>query len=117
MPKRLAPESSKFLTFNINLWVIVCSTCYEYIIYYVTMTMLLLNRGQISLVSLVKYDIKPFIKYILYGEIDRKYEIRVSELTPPPNFSLIPLKIEKLVKSWTLTPKTKTKNDVITENQ
>ena len=40
-----------------------------------------------------------------------EYEVSISELTPPPNFSLIPLKIEKLVKSWTLTPKTK--NDVL----
>ena len=58
----------------------------------------------------------PFIsiKIILYDKIDMKYEISVSKLTPPPNFSLIPLKIEKLVKSRTLTPKTK--NDVITAN-
>ena len=33
-----------------------------------------------------------------------KYEISASDLTPPPNFSLFPPKIEKLVKSWTLTP-------------
>ena len=56
-----------------------------------------------------------FIKFILYGKIDMKYEISFSELIHPPNFSLIPLKIEKLVKSWTLTPKTK--NDVITVDQ
>ena len=55
------------------------------------------------------------IKFILYGKIDMKYEIGVSELIPPPNFSLIPLKIEKLVKSWTFTPKTK--NDIITADQ
>ena len=35
-----------------------------------------------------------FIKFILYGKIDMKYEISVSELTPPPNFSLIPLTIK-----------------------
>ena len=56
-----------------------------------------------------------FIKLISYEKIDMKYEISVSELTLPPNFSLIPLKIEKLVKSWTFTPKTK--NDVITADQ
>ena len=56
-----------------------------------------------------------FIKFILYGKIDMEYEISFSELTYPPNLSLIPLKIEKLVKSWTLTPKTK--NDVITADQ
>ena len=56
-----------------------------------------------------------FIKFILYGKIDMKYGISVPELTPPPNFSLIPPKTElKLVKSWTLTPKTK--NDVSTAN-
>ena len=56
-----------------------------------------------------------FIKFILYGKIDTKYEIGVSELTPPPNFSSIPLKVKKLVKSWSLTPKTK--NDIITVDQ
>ena len=56
-----------------------------------------------------------FIKFILYGKIDMKYEISMSELTPLPNFSLIPLKIEKLVKSWTLA--TKIKNDSITADQ
>ena len=56
-----------------------------------------------------------FIKFILYGKIDTKYETSVSELPLPPNISLIPLKIEKLVNSWTLTPKTE--NDVITADQ
>ena len=51
-----------------------------------------------------------FIKFMLCEKIDMKYEISVSELTPPPDFSLIPPKIEKLVKSWTLTPKTKNGN-------
>ena len=60
-------------------------------------------------------DLFIFIKFILYGKIDMKYEINFSELTPSLNFSLIPLKIDKLVKSWTLTPKTK--NDVITAEQ
>ena len=60
-------------------------------------------------------DLFIFIKFILYGKIDMKYEINFSELTPSLNFSLIPLKIEKLVKSWTLTPKTK--NDVIKADQ
>ena len=94
VPKHLAPESWNFLTFNITLWVIVCSSFYWYIIYYVTMATLLLNRGPINL---VKNDIKPLYFY-LYGKIDMKYEISVSKLSPPPNFSLIPLKIEKLVK-------------------
>ena len=48
----------------------------------------------------------------LVGKIDIKYEISESELTPPPNFGLISLKIEKLVESWTST--TKTRNYVIT---
>ena len=48
-----------------------------------------------------------FIKFILFDQINMKYEIRVAELTIPPNFSLIPLKVEKLIKIWTLTPKTK----------
>ena len=46
----------------------------------------------------------------VFGKIDIKYEISVSELTPPPNLSLIRPKIEKLVKSRTLNPKSK--NDV-----
>ena len=29
-----------------------------------------------------------FIKFILYGKIDMKYETNVSELTPQPIFSL-----------------------------
>ena len=55
-----------------------------------------------------------FIRFILYGKIDMKYEISLPELTSSPNFGLIPLKIEKLIKSWTLTPKTE--NDVISED-
>ena len=39
-----------------------------------------------------------FIKFILYGKIDMKYGVSVSELTPPT-------KTENLAKSWTLTPK------------
>ena len=46
---------------------------------------------------------------------DMKHEINVSELTPPPNFSLILLKREKLAKSWTLTPETK--NNVLLGDQ
>ena len=71
------------------------------------MATLLLNRGRINL---VKDVIKP-IYFYLYGKTDMKYEISVSELTPPPNFSSIPLKIKKL----DFDPKTK--NDVITANQ
>ena len=52
---------------------------------------------------------------MLCSKIDMKYEIGISELIPPAKFSLIPLKIEKSVKSWTLTPKTK--NDIITTDQ
>ena len=37
-----------------------------------------------------------FIKFILYGKIDMKYEINVSELTPPSNLNSIPLKIKKV---------------------
>ena len=58
------------------------------------MATLLLNRGRINL---VKYVIKS-LYFHLYGKIDMKYEMSVSELTPPPNFSLIPLKIEKLLQ-------------------
>ena len=78
------------------------------------MATLLLNRGRINV---VKMTLNPFIfiKFILYGKIDTKYEISASELTPPTNFSLIPLKMEKLVKSSTLAPKTN--NDVITADQ
>ena len=55
--------------------------------------------------TLVENDIDPLylIKFILCGKTDMKYAISVAELTPPPNFNLIPIKIEKLVKSWTLT--------------
>ena len=52
----------------------------------------LLNRGRINS---VKNVIKPLYFY-LYGKIDMKSEISVSELTPPPNFSLIPLKIQTM---------------------
>ena len=45
--------------------------------------------------NLVKHVVKPLYFY-LYGKTDIKHEISVSELTPPPNFSLIPLKIEKM---------------------
>ena len=34
--------------------------------------------------------------FLFVWQIDMKYEISVSELTPLPNFSLIPLKIENL---------------------
>ena len=44
---------------------------------------------------------------MLYGKIDMKYEIRVSELTPPPNFSLIPLKIEKVGQKLDFDPQNK----------
>ena len=71
------------------------------------MATLLLNRGGINL---VKNVLKPLYFY-LYGKTDMEYEISVSELTPLPNFSLIPLKIKKL----DFDPKTK--NDVITANQ
>ena len=56
------------------------------------MATLLLDRGRMNL---VKNIVKP-IYFYLYGKTDMKYEISVSELTPPPNFSLIPLKIKKL---------------------
>ena len=45
-----------------------------------------------------------FIKFILYGKIDMKYEISVSEWTPSPNFSLIPLKIEKVGQKLDFDP-------------
>ena len=59
------------------------------------MATLLLNRGR---ENVVETDIKHhiFVKFILFDKIDMKYEITVSELTPPPNISLIPLKI----KTW-----------------
>ena len=62
------------------------------------MATLLLNRGR---VKLVKNNIGPivFIKFVLFDKINIKYEIRVSELTPPPDFSVISTKNEKLVKS------------------
>ena len=50
------------------------------------MATLLLNKGEINL---VKNVVKPLYFY-LYGKTDMKYEISVSELTPPPNFSFIP---------------------------
>ena len=56
----------------------------------------------------VKNDMKPHQFHFVW----QNYEISVSELTLPPNFSLILLKIEKFVKSWTLNPKTE--NDIIT---
>ena len=56
-----------------------------------------------------------FIEFILCGKTDIKYEISVSELTHPPNFSLIRLKLKSWSKVGTLTPKTK--NDVITGDQ
>ena len=56
------------------------------------MVTLLLNRCRINLAENV---IKPLYFY-LYRKTDMKYEISVSELTPPPNFSLISLKIKKL---------------------
>ena len=63
-------------------------------IYYVTMATLLLNRG--------KNDIKNFYFHHFF---------MATKLTPPPNLSLISLKIKKL----NLDPKTK--NGVITTNQ
>ena len=56
------------------------------------MATLLLNRGRIHL---IKNVVKP-LHFYLHGKTDMKYEVSVSELTPPPNFSLIPLKIKKL---------------------
>ena len=58
-----------------------------------------------------KFNLKNVVKcfyFYLYGRTDMKYEISVSELTPPPNFSLIPLKIKKLdfdpkIKEMTIT--------------
>ena len=52
------------------------------------MATLLLNRVQINIVNLVVWN---YVKFILYGKTDMKYEISVSELTPPPYFSLIRL--------------------------
>ena len=68
------------------------------------MATILLNSGRIKF---IKITIKPiiFTKFTLLDKIDTKYEISVSELTPLPNLSLIPLKIEELVKSQTLIPK------------
>ena len=50
--------------------------------------------------------------HFLFGKTEMKYEISVSKLTL---HQILPLKVEKLVKSLTLTPKTK--NDVIIGNQ
>ena len=66
------------------------------------MATLLLNRGLTNLV-------KMSLSFICMAKL--KYEISISELTPPPNFSLILLKIKKL----DFDPKTK--NEVITANQ
>ena len=45
---------------------------------------------------MVPNDIKPHDSYQIHFvcKIGMKYEISISELTPPPNFSLIPLKIK-----------------------
>ena len=43
-----------------------------------------------------------------------KYLDSVSELTPPLNFCLIPLKVESLIKGW--TPILKVKNDASLES-
>ena len=48
-----------------------------------------------------------FIKFILCGKTNMKYEISVSELTPPPNFSLIPLKNRKVGKNLDFDPQNK----------
>ena len=55
------------------------------------MATLLLNRGRINLATNV---ILPLYFY-LHGKIDRNNEVSVSESTPPPNFNLIRLRIEK----------------------
>ena len=79
------------------------------------MATLPLNRGWIHL---VKHDINPFIfiKFILYGKIDMQSEIKVSELTLPPNFSSIPQKNREVGQKLDFET-LKTKNDVILANQ
>ena len=44
-----------------------------------------------------------FIKFILFGKIDIKYVIRVSEFNPPPNFTL---RSKKFIKPKTKNDKT-----------
>ena len=71
-------------------------------VYYVTMTALLLSSVCVKFLGPCY-----FIKFVFIGKLGMKYDITVSELTPPLSFRLIPLKIEKLVRKWTLSPKRK----------
>ena len=72
----------------------------------------LLNRGPVKLYPGLEV---PNINFILFDKIDMTYKISVSELTPPPNFSLIPPKNKKSAKSWNLIRKTR--SDLITGDQ
>ena len=51
---------------------------------------------QTSLINLVLKNVVKPLYFYFYGKTDMKYEISTSELTIPPNFTLIPLKIKKL---------------------
>ena len=111
IPWRLFLHCTKtFRLLMLAYWSLLASIFINRSFYYVTMATLIFNGDR---VKLVKTDIKPnySVKFILFGKIDMKYEISVSQLISPPNFSLIPPKIVKVLKSWTLT--LKTKNDVL----
>ena len=82
VPKCLTLESLNVLNFNTYLWIIVCTSFF-------------IHRP-------LCYHDNTFIEqrtsFILFDKIDMTYEIKVSELTPPSNFSLIPVKIKRLSK-------------------
>ena len=93
-------ESTPLEDFPLNtyLWDIVCIHTYLLLIYHI-----LRYHGnsfikQRPIKISKKWHKKPirFINFLLFDKIDMKCKISVSELTPPRNFSLIPLKI----KSW-----------------
>ena len=106
VPKRLAIESWNFLTFNINLWVIFCSSFYWYLIYYVTMATVLLNRGRINL---VRSNIKPIYLYPIQFVWQNWHEIWNQRLRidPSTKFQLDPSKNRKVGRKLDFDPKNK----------
>ena len=103
MPKL---ESWNVSTFNINLWAILCSSFYWYIICYVTMATPLLNRGWINL---VKNDKIPFIFYQIHFVWQNWREIWNQRLRigPCTKFQLNPSKHRKDNHKLDFDPKNK----------